>query len=397
MANILLVDDDEGLLEIGKEFLENEGQHHVTISSSVSEALTHIGVSPIDIIVSDYQMPVTDGIEFLMLMRSRKDKIPFILFTGRGREEVVIEAINHGADFYIKKGTDVRSQYAQLLHTIDQALARKQAEDAVEYNLNLFKQLLENNMDMILVVNRDIKIEYVSPSITKILGYTEDEVIGRQGLEFLNPDGLAKVEHVDVNNPQTFSSKWIIIDIQRKDGTWATIEAIAKLFERNGSKKIIINARDVSARVEKDRHLQLLMSEIGMQRGEVERRNRPGCIGGIRYSYQFGTFALTPVAATIFGIDVNGEGLSYADFLNRVHPEDRRIFSDMEAYSAPTVEPREFRFRILLNGGVRYLSSVVCSFLDEAGMPKYLQGMVSDQTEMVGLQEKIMMLDKARD
>ena len=62
-----------------------------------------------DAVILDYQMPETNGIDFLKLIRSRDDPIPFILFTGRGREEVVIEALNSGADFYLQKGGDPSS------------------------------------------------------------------------------------------------------------------------------------------------------------------------------------------------------------------------------------------------------------------------------------------------
>ena len=57
-------------------------------------------------------MPDTDGIAFLRKIRESSD-IPFILFTGRGREEVVIDAINNGVDFYLQKGGDPKSQFVE--------------------------------------------------------------------------------------------------------------------------------------------------------------------------------------------------------------------------------------------------------------------------------------------
>jgi len=73
-------------------------------------------------------MPEMDGIAFLKKVRTSGNTIPFILFTGRGREEVVIEAINSGVDFYIQKGGDPMAQFTELTHKIRQAVQKRQAE-----------------------------------------------------------------------------------------------------------------------------------------------------------------------------------------------------------------------------------------------------------------------------
>jgi len=82
---ILYVDDEPGLLEIGKMFLETGPGFAVDTLTSAGEALLAIPKKEYDAIVSDYQMPEMDRIAFLKEMRSRFGTIPFILFTGRGR------------------------------------------------------------------------------------------------------------------------------------------------------------------------------------------------------------------------------------------------------------------------------------------------------------------------
>ena len=125
---VLYVDDEAGLLEVGKLFLEMDGEISVETVLSASAALESLKKQSFDAIVSDYQMPVMDGIAFLKQVRSRFDTIPFILFTGRGREEVVIEALNEGADFYLQKGGHPNALYAELSHKIHQAVSRTRAE-----------------------------------------------------------------------------------------------------------------------------------------------------------------------------------------------------------------------------------------------------------------------------
>src|SRR5208283_2630740 len=128
MYNVLYVDDEPGLLEIGKLFLEQSGQFTVDVTTSALDALALLNTKTYDAIISDYQMPDMDGIKFLKTLKSSGNNLPFILFTGRGREEVVIEAINSGADFYLQKGGDPTAQFAELVHKIRQAVSRRHAE-----------------------------------------------------------------------------------------------------------------------------------------------------------------------------------------------------------------------------------------------------------------------------
>jgi DNA-binding response OmpR family regulator len=109
MYRILYVDDEPCLLDIGKLFLERSGQFSVDIITDAPAALCLLDTKTYDAIVSDYQMPDMDGIAFLKKVRTSGNTTPFILFTGKGREEIVIEAINSGADFYIQKGGEPRS------------------------------------------------------------------------------------------------------------------------------------------------------------------------------------------------------------------------------------------------------------------------------------------------
>jgi len=109
MISALYVDDEPALLEIGKLFLERSGDVAVETEVSALRALKRIASGSFDAVISDYQMPEMDGIELLRKVRASGSRIPFIIFTGRGREEVVIEALNEGADFYLQKGGEAKS------------------------------------------------------------------------------------------------------------------------------------------------------------------------------------------------------------------------------------------------------------------------------------------------
>ena len=116
--SILYVDDDTDYHIIVSKFFEREADLSVAFCSTAHAALEILEQESFDVIVSDYQMPVMDGISLLKEVRKRHERLPFILFTGRGREEVVIEAINNGADYYLQKGGDPVSQFTDLIHKI---------------------------------------------------------------------------------------------------------------------------------------------------------------------------------------------------------------------------------------------------------------------------------------
>jgi PAS domain S-box-containing protein len=132
MFSILYVDDEPMLLELAKIFLERTGDFRVDTVTSAPAALDILTGTSYDCIISDYQMPVMDGIAFLKTVRSRGNIVPFIIFTGKGREEVVIEALNSGADFYLQKGGDPKAQFIELAHKIRQAIQIKIAQKTMQ-------------------------------------------------------------------------------------------------------------------------------------------------------------------------------------------------------------------------------------------------------------------------
>lgn len=142
MISVLYVDDEAGLLEIGKLFLERIGTITVDVVASARDALRRLASASYDVIVSDYQMPGMDGIEFLRNIRMGSD-IPFILFTSRSREEVAITALDSGADYYVQKGGNPTAQFAELSHDIHQIVKHRKIEADLQREQEFSRALLE--------------------------------------------------------------------------------------------------------------------------------------------------------------------------------------------------------------------------------------------------------------
>jgi PAS domain S-box-containing protein len=154
---------------------------------SVASARAAMAKTRYDVIVSDYQMPIENGIQFLKSLRGRGDHIPFILLTGKGREEVVIEALNSGADFYLQKGGEPTPLYVELEHRIRGVVRRHDAEMRLQESENRFEQLAEQGRIVTWEVNAHGIFTYVNQVSKAVWGYDPGDLIGNSHFYDLHP------------------------------------------------------------------------------------------------------------------------------------------------------------------------------------------------------------------
>lgn len=142
--HVLHVEDDPDFADLVSAFLERaDEQMTVSIAHTASEGLAHLSRNDVECIVSDYDMPEMDGLEFLETVRESHPDLPFILFTGKGSEEIASEAIAAGVTDYLQKasGTEL---YELLANRIRNAV--QQYRNAT----------LAGKLDRIRTVIRDI-------------------------------------------------------------------------------------------------------------------------------------------------------------------------------------------------------------------------------------------------
>jgi DNA-binding NtrC family response regulator len=129
-TRLLLVDDDAELLDIARIlFQQTDPDLELVVADSVQKALEIMENDEFEIVIADYLMADATGLDLLEALRSAGDEIGFIMWTGHSREEVVIKALNLGADFYILKGTDIKEQFKSIQDVIGKVIQKKQQTD----------------------------------------------------------------------------------------------------------------------------------------------------------------------------------------------------------------------------------------------------------------------------
>jgi PAS domain S-box-containing protein len=186
--HILHVDDDPSIQEITKlMLLDLNNGFDIDWACCVDEAFKKLATCVYDVVISDYEMPQKDGLQFLKELREQNNEIPFILFTGKGREEVAIEALNCGADRYFNKQGNPECVYGELAHSIKSSVDRKKIQATVSLNEIQLQYLLSINK--MLDASEQELFDFALEAITKT---TQS---GFAFIDLLNPDETVMTIH----------------------------------------------------------------------------------------------------------------------------------------------------------------------------------------------------------
>ena len=257
LIRVLVVDDEPGLLEVTAEFLQLSGDLEVSTAPSGPRALELLQGGSFDAVVSDYQMPGMDGIELLKRVRERDAGIPFILFTGRGRGEVAIAAIDAGVTFYLQKGGDVTSQFAELEHKVRKAVAHRRAEDS----LLLAEFSVQSSSLPTYWFSPDGSIERVNQAACDALGYTKEELLTCFVWD-IDPS-LNREKWSQVWDRLTAAGRRVLHTLQRRrDGTVFDAEVHISIMRFRDREYGFAFARDISGQLRREAQLREIESRF---------------------------------------------------------------------------------------------------------------------------------------
>ncbi|MDS0222250.1 PAS domain S-box protein [Haloarcula sp. S1AR25-5A] len=180
---VLHVDDDPAIGELVEAFLERENDRfEVQTMTDVADAENALADRNVDCVVSDYDMPDRNGLQFLEAVRQEYPDLPFILYTGKGSEEVASEAISAGVTDYLQKGGGP-DQYAVLANRITNAVEHRRSQQALsEQNRELrsYERMVNSMRETACIYDTDERFKIVNDALVEWYGMSRDELIGKR-------------------------------------------------------------------------------------------------------------------------------------------------------------------------------------------------------------------------
>lgn len=196
-VEILHVDDEPECVDLVETYLEEENQlFNVRTALRPEEGLKILAESNIGCIVSDYDMPEMDGIEFLDAVRETYPDLPFILYTGKGSEQVAADAIAAGATDYLQKGTGT-DQYTVLANRISNAVEQRRTRLAKQETERRLSRLTDHSPDVFWMFTADWEeLLFVNNVYKEIYGQSQAALRsgGHKALEAVHPEDRDRVK-----------------------------------------------------------------------------------------------------------------------------------------------------------------------------------------------------------
>jgi len=141
---------------------------------------------------------------------------------------------------------------------------KKRAEEALQKNEERFRALVENAFDCTMVVGTDETIQYVSPSLSQVLGYEPEEWVGKKTFSFLHPDDMPTVVEASSHGISILGlTTFFEVRFRHKDGSWRNAETVGRnLLANRAVQGIVINFRDITERKRADEALRQRTEEL---------------------------------------------------------------------------------------------------------------------------------------
>lgn len=225
-----------------------------------------------DLILSDYTVPGFDGLAALALARERFPEVPFIFLSGTIGEERAVEALKRGANDYVIKDRPTRLVPAirQALALVDEAERRRRTESALRENEERFRQITENVVELIALLDLDGRRLYSNPAYRELLGERAVSV-GRDAFAEVHPEDMGRARAAFARAIATGETQQAEYRLRLGNGSERQIESHAGVVRGADGHiaSVVLVYRDVTARREAEARLREQASLLDRARDAI--------------------------------------------------------------------------------------------------------------------------------
>ncbi|MFC7132375.1 MULTISPECIES: PAS domain S-box protein [Salinibaculum] len=259
MIEVLHVDDESGFADLTATFLEREDeQFTVEIATTADNGLERLGNRRPDCIVSDYNMPGMNGLEFLQAVRERYPDLPFILFTGKGSEAVASDAISAGVTDYLQKGSGTE-RYELLANRIRNAVRARREAQRVDRQEQLMRLTEFAGDTGGWELDRESGTVLLTAGARRIIGHPDQaEISLEEALTLFHPDDREEIQQTLTRAFETAEELQQTWRLQSGDSDERLINmTITPVVESGGQvTKLRGSGHDITDRKERQRELE---------------------------------------------------------------------------------------------------------------------------------------------
>ena len=257
--------------------------------------------------------------------------------------------------------------------------------EEIRHSEAYFRSLIENASDIIMVHSPDGTIIYGSPSIKRVLGYEQQEMVGRNSLEFIHPDDAQKAMNLFRGAAEGSAVMSAELRFLHKNGEWRFIESVSHGLKSGFTTPgIVVNSRDITYRKRVEEALR--KNEWFLEKAQEVAHvgswiSDPETTGKLHWSKE---------VYRIFGVSDRDFDGKVETFFNFVHPDDRDAVSRASLDALAGIRQYDIEHRIVRPDGiVRWVRETADILRDEKGNPQQMVGVVLDITELKNAREAL--------
>ena len=193
LMTVLVIEDDDSLSDLIRGKMEDCG-YTTAVANSAIEAFDWLSINSPGLMILDYGLPDMNAKEFIQELKSIGKSFPFIVSTGQGDERIAVEMMKLGARDYIVKDFFFWEKLPEVVKRVERELDNEDKLKKLEYALRESEELFRHSFEYAstggCIIDTNGKFLKINNAFTKMLGYSEVEIVKLKFSEITHPDDL---------------------------------------------------------------------------------------------------------------------------------------------------------------------------------------------------------------